>query len=308
MPNPITTSTQQHLDIEDLTDNLVLLKDGSCCLLLETTAINFGLLSEEEQDAIIYTYAGLLNSLTFPAQIVIRSQLKDISSYLNLLKEQEDKQTRPALKGQIKKYRQFVEKTVKENNVLDKKFYISIPFSTLELGITQSAISLSKKGLPFPKDYILKHAKVNLYPKRDHVIRQFSKMGLKTQQLTTEKLIKLFYNIYNPEAHGQQFAETLQYQTPLTLADVKGEKEVKMDDTVQNPTSPIPPGAVPGSGGPQPTPAGPLPVGSQTPAEPIEPPVSPPPTPGPTMPGPTSGEQPGEPKPVPDTPTESPTI
>lgn len=308
MPNPITTSTQQHLDIEDLTDNLVLLKDGSCCLLLETTAINFGLLSEEEQDAIIYTYAGLLNSLTFPAQIVIRSQLKDISSYLNLLKEQEDKQTRPALKGQIKKYRQFVEKTVKENNVLDKKFYISIPFSTLELGITQSAIGLSKKGLPFPKDYILKHAKVNLYPKRDHVIRQFSKMGLKTQQLTTEKLIKLFYNIYNPEAHGQQFAETLQYQTPLTLADVKGEKEVKMDDTVQNPTSPIPPGAVPGSGGPQPTPAGPLPVGSQTPAEPIEPPVSPPPTPGPTMPGPTSGEQPGEPKPVPDTPTESPTI
>jgi len=308
MPNPITTSTQQHLDIEDLTDNLVLLKDGSCCLLLETTAINFGLLSEEEQDAIIYTYAGLLNSLTFPAQIVIRSQLKDISSYLNLLKEQEDKQTRPALKGQIKKYRQFVEKTVKENNVLDKKFYISIPFSTLELGITQSAISLSKKGLPFPKDYILKHAKVNLYPKRDHVIRQFSKMGLKTQQLTTEKLIKLFYNIYNPEAHGQQFAETLQYQTPLTLADVKGEKEVKMDDTVQNPTSPIPPGTVPGSGGPQPTPAGPLPVGSQTPTEPIEPPVSPPPTPGPTTPGPTSGEQPGEPKPVPDTPTESPTI
>ena len=308
MPNPITTSTQQHLDIEDLTDNLVLLKDGSCCLLLETTAINFGLLSEEEQDAIIYTYAGLLNSLTFPAQIVIRSQLKDISSYLNLLKEQEDKQTRPALKGQIKKYRQFVEKTVKENNVLDKKFYISIPFSTLELGITQSAISLSKKGLPFPKDYILKHAKVNLYPKRDHVIRQFSKMGLKTQQLTTEKLIKLFYNIYNPEAHGQQFAETLQYQTPLTLADVKGEKEVKMDDTVQNPTSPIPPGAVPGSGGPQPTPAGPLPVGSQTPTEPIEPPVSPPPTPGPTTPGPTSGEQPGEPKPVLDTPTESPTI
>jgi hypothetical protein len=191
---------------------------------------------------------------------------------------------------------------------LDKKFYISIPFSTLELGITQSAISLSKKGLPFPKDYILKHAKVNLYPKRDHVIRQFSKMGLKTQQLTTEKLIKLFYNIYNPEAHGQQFAETLQYQTPLTLADVKGEKEVKMDDTVQNPTSPIPPGAVPGSGGPQPTPAGPLPVGSQTPTEPIEPPVSPPPTPGPTTPGPTSGEQPGEPKPVPDTPTESPTI
>jgi hypothetical protein len=303
MPNPIPATTQQHLNIEDITDNLVLLKDGSCCLILETTAINFGLLSEEEQDAIIYSYAGLLNSLTFPLQIIIRSQLKDVSSYLKLLKEQEDKQTRPALKEQTKKYRQFVEKTVKENNVLDKKFYLALLFSLLELGVTQSALSFSKKGLPFPKDYILKHAKTNLYPKRDHVIRQLSKMGLKSQQLTTENLIKLFYNIYNPEAHGQQFAEASQYETPLILANIKGDKEAKMDENVQTPTS------TPPVGGPTSTEP---PVGESP-----TPPTGSPPPPTPGVPGPTPTAPPpppvgGQPEvppvPGPTPPTDQPTI
>jgi len=81
MINPAQTqSTQSHLDIEDIRDNLVILKDGSCCLILQTTAVNFSLLSEGEQDATIYSYAGLLNSLTYSVQILIKSQKKDINS------------------------------------------------------------------------------------------------------------------------------------------------------------------------------------------------------------------------------------
>ncbi|MBM3205847.1 hypothetical protein FJZ41_03315, partial [Candidatus Shapirobacteria bacterium] len=66
MPDPaniaIRASTQDHLEIEDIKDDLVILKDGSCALVLSTTAINFGLLSEKEQEATIYAYAALLNS------------------------------------------------------------------------------------------------------------------------------------------------------------------------------------------------------------------------------------------------------
>ena len=62
---PIRASTQEHLDIEDIRDDLIVLKDGSCVLVIATTAINFGLLSEKEQDATIFAYAALINSLTF---------------------------------------------------------------------------------------------------------------------------------------------------------------------------------------------------------------------------------------------------
>ena len=112
---PIRASTQEHLDIEDVRDDLVILKDGGCVLVLATTAINFGLLSEKEQDATIYAYAALLNSLTFPVQIVIRSQRKDVSAYLKLLDQELTKQTNKLLREQIQKYHLFVEEIVKKN-------------------------------------------------------------------------------------------------------------------------------------------------------------------------------------------------
>lgn len=220
---PIRASTQEHLDIEDIREDLVILKDGSCCLILSVSAVNFGLLSEKEQEATIFAYAGLLNSLTFPIQILVRSQKKDVSSYLRLLQAQEEKQKNPKVKTQIAKYRAFIEATVKENNVLDKKFYIVIPFSTLELGVKGAAPSLvGKKTLPYPIDYILDKAKNSLYPKRDHLIRQLNRLGLKTHQLTTAQLIDLFYRIYNPDSVGVLPGETgLDYTKPMVTTVIK---------------------------------------------------------------------------------------
>lgn len=218
---PIRATTQDHLDIEDIQNDLVILKDGSVCLLLKTTAVNFGLLSETEQDATIYAYAGLLNSLTFPIQIVIKSQKKDISSYLRLIKATEDSQKNPLLKERIKKYRFFIESTVKENNVLDKKFYVVIPFSVYELGI-QGGKNFFSKGLPFPKSYILEKAKISLSPKKDHLIRQFNRIGLKAEQLNTKDLIELFFKAYNQDSIGnQQITDSKEYTPPLVEAAVE---------------------------------------------------------------------------------------
>jgi len=225
---PIKSSTQDHLDIETIQDNLVILKDGSCCLVLQTTAVNFSLLSEGEQDAIIYAYAGLLNSLTFPIQIIIRSQRKNVSSYLALLQAQEVKIQNPKLKNQLQKYSQFIQKIVKENEVLDKKFYIVIPFSALELGITSTLSSAVKKkpGLPFDKEHILEKAKASLFPKRDHILGQLTRLGLKAKQLVTPELIKLFYLYYNPHSNSVDFSGNTKHDNPIVQAAISSEKPV----------------------------------------------------------------------------------
>lgn len=232
MMNPaqvaIKSSSQNFIEIEDIKDDLVILADGSCCLVIKVWAINFGLLSETEQDAIIYAYAGLLNSLTFAIQILIRSKRKDITSYLELLKNAESAQLNLALKNQIAKYRQFVDTTVKVNNVLDKKFYIIIPFSLLELGVGVAGGMLfkKKKGLPYPKSFILDRAKINLYPKRDHLLRQLNRIGLKASQLTTHELIQLFYDIFNPEALGTGKIVTSEeiFQSPMVRTGQEAEQ------------------------------------------------------------------------------------
>lgn len=183
----MNNSTQQHLLIKDIKEDLVVLNDNSIVCVLQTSAVNFDLLSDLEQLAIIESFAGLLNSLSFAIQIVIRSKRLDISSYLKNLTLVEDKQTNPLLRQMIERYKTFIAKTIKENEVLDKQFYFVIQASYLELGLGGSSQKQFQK------------ANTIIIPRRDHIIRQLARIGLKATQLSTEKLVKLFYDIYNEQ-------------------------------------------------------------------------------------------------------------
>lgn len=213
MPVP---TTQNHLDVEDITQNIVILKDGSCVLVLKIGAVNFNLLSEEEQDSIIYAYAALLNSLTFPVQILIRSQRKDITNYLKLLEKHQTQQPNPVIRNRLNQYHLFVQRLVKERQVLDKKCYVVIPFLRTELGISAPSLMNPKKeaGLPFDKNYIIEKAIAALEPKRDHLVRQFGRIGLSARQLSSRELIELFYSIYNPNSPNISLKSIT--QAPLT--------------------------------------------------------------------------------------------
>ncbi len=199
-------STQQFTFIEDIREDLVILADGGACLVIETSAVNFELLSEEEQEAIIYAYNSFLNSLSFPIQILIMSRQMDVSGYLNYLTKQKEKLKNSQFKNQLEKYHQFVLGIIKENKVLEKKFYIVIPFSPLELGVKGgfSFFGGRKTGLPFPKNYILTRAKTALIPKREHILRQLNRIGLRGTHLNTSQLIELFYEIFNLEQENIQ--------------------------------------------------------------------------------------------------------
>jgi hypothetical protein len=234
MPTAIKATTQQHLDILDITNNLILLRTGAAAIVLRVNAINFNLLSAEEQEATIYSYAGLLNSLSFPVQILVRSEKKDITDYVTVLKNQESKQLNPVYKERIVQYRNFIEKLVKERNVLDKKFYCIVPFSEYELGLSPNSMNPLAKApskLPYEKTYIIQKALNSLEPKRDHLIRQFSHLGLQPKQLTTQELIRLFYHIYNPDSsEGVYMASSSQYQTPVVKSTLTPKDNPPADD------------------------------------------------------------------------------
>ena len=138
---PIKSSTQEHLEISDIRDDVVILKDNSATIIIQTAAINFELLSVDEQDSIIYSYAGLLNSLNFTIQIVVRSKKIDLSNYLQLITQAETHQANPDIKRQIFQYRQFIQTVVQQNNVLEKKFYVVIPFPISFFFVVESRIN-----------------------------------------------------------------------------------------------------------------------------------------------------------------------
>lgn len=210
MPDSIiVATTQDHLEVETIQDDVVVLKGGLISVVIQTSAINFGLLSAEEQDATIYAYAGLLNSLSFPVQMVIKSEKKDISSYLELLVAQEKKLKDETMKTRMSQYRSFIETTIQEQNVLDKKFYIIVSYQMVTLS-----------GKVDITDELLGRAKADLEPKRDHIIKQLTRIGLTAQQLNSQNLMKLFHGYYNSTVKGQKFTTSADYETPVVAPNI----------------------------------------------------------------------------------------
>jgi hypothetical protein len=200
-----TASTQDHLEIRDIVDDLVITKSGTVAMVIQTSAINFDLLAEYEQDSKIFAFAGLLNSLNFHIQILIRTRRIDISNYVNYLKNQEKPDMTPGLKKQLNIYTQFIQRLIIENDVLDKNFFLVIPYNPGGSIPTANVLKSKKskqeieQNMQMKQSQLLEKAKIFLFPKRDHILKQLNRMGLGGKQLTTKELITEFYTIYNPE-------------------------------------------------------------------------------------------------------------
>ncbi|MBP7927873.1 hypothetical protein KAZ57_01865 [Patescibacteria group bacterium] len=225
MTEKIFSSTQEHLDILDVKDDLVILKNGTICAVLQTTAVNFDLLSEIEQDAIIAAFSMLLNSITFPIQIVLRSKKLDISKYIEKVYKVEQKLEDPLLKYQAEAYRKFVQETIKTNEVLDKKFYVVIPSGSvteIKLGAGPFDFFVKLAGLHNKRvlvdiDRAIKEAETKLFPKVDHMMKEFNRIGVRSRQLSTQELVELYFDIYNPSSiHGQRIRTNINdYKTAI---------------------------------------------------------------------------------------------
>ncbi len=200
-----TSSTQEHLEIREIVDDIIITQSGSAALVLQTSAINFDLLAEYEQDSKVFAFAGLLNSLNFHIQILIRTRRIDISNYIDYLKNKENDTMTEGLKKQLHIYTEFIQKLIIENDVLDKNFFIVIPFNpggdipTAKILISKKTKEEIQQNLQLKQEQLVEKAKIFLYPKRDHVLKQLSRMGLMGKQLTNKELISEFYTIYNPE-------------------------------------------------------------------------------------------------------------
>ena len=139
-------STKDLIQIADIKDNVVLLKNGSLRTVIEVSAINFELRSDDEQVAILLNFQRFLNSVDFPLQIVINSRRYDIDDYLKIIQGASSTLTNELLRIQATEYTTFVRELSDLSNIMSKKFYIVIPFYVYEApskaGLSQSFKSM----------------------------------------------------------------------------------------------------------------------------------------------------------------------
>ena len=125
-------SAQELVDISEIKDNVVVLKNGTSGRFSMVSSINFDLKSTQEQEAISPAYQGFLNSLDFPLQIIMSTRKIDIDPYMEMLDQKEKTQPNELLRFQISDYQGFIKNLVGAANIMTKSFYIIIPFALTE--------------------------------------------------------------------------------------------------------------------------------------------------------------------------------
>ncbi len=203
MAKPISKATQQFVDIEEIKDGLVILKNGGVRRVLMVAGINFELKSEEEQNAIIFSYQNFLNTLDFSVQIVIHSRKLNIDGYLERLKSKESEETNELLKNQIGEYIQFIGSFVSENEIMAKTFFVIVPYDSFQLPKKGGkAFNLIKSGAQTMGQPVMAQSfeeKIRQLDQRtDQVLQGLAQIGVRAVPLNDEELIELFYNLYNP--------------------------------------------------------------------------------------------------------------
>jgi hypothetical protein len=129
MAKTVGKPTQEFVPIKDVRDGYITLKDGSMRAIVLASSLNFALKSQDEQQAILFQFQNLLNSLDFSMQIFVESRKLDIRPYIALLEKRLKEQLNDLLKIQIQEYIGFVKNFTETTNIMTKSFFIIIPYS-----------------------------------------------------------------------------------------------------------------------------------------------------------------------------------
>jgi len=195
-------STQQFLEIDQIREGVVLLRNKAMRGVVMVSSLNFALKSEEEQNAIIYQFQSFLNSLDFSLEIVVQSRKLNITGYLDKLKELEKKQKNELLKTQTAEYQKFIKSLIAGGAIMSKNFFVTIPFTLMDIPSMKSVKGIFKKSSTAATgltDEQFQRCKTQLWQRMEFVALGLRRCGLKCVPLNTSELIELFWGLYHPE-------------------------------------------------------------------------------------------------------------
>lgn len=193
------SSTQQFLEIDQIREGIIVLKNKALRGILMVSSLNFALRSDEEQKAILYQFQNFLNTLDFSCQIVVQSRKLNITGYIEKLKDFEKAQEEELLKVQTTEYRKFIEGLVEQGAIMSKKFFVIIPFTIWETQDEGPARSFKKKKKADLTEENFQRCKSQLWQRMEFVALGLRRCGLKIVPLNTPEIIELFWSLHHPK-------------------------------------------------------------------------------------------------------------
>ena len=208
------------MEFDTVRDNMIIQKKGTRYLMVvECQGINYDLMSGVEKTSVEEGFVQFLNTLRYPVQIYIQTRSINLESSLAVYREKvkevemklrnmqmqydqmkesdeySDEQLRKAffeLTKQANLYEygksvlQDTEKMSLNKNILNKKYYLIIPYYSAEAG-NDKLDKAEIEGIAFSE----------LYTRAQSLIRSISVCGVRGKILKSNDLIELLYMAYN---------------------------------------------------------------------------------------------------------------
>lgn len=222
--NQAPASTQSHLDIAEIKEATILLRDGSLRAVVVVSSTNFSLKSLDEQNALVNGYQSFLNALDFPVQILVQSRRLDIHAYLDKLRLIMQQQTNELLRLQTQEYIEYITKLVEFVSIMNKNFYIVVPLSTglVNEGFFHKLGNLfNPVGAVSVKQSEFEGHKAELNQRISQIVSTLGSLGLKTIVLNTEELIELLYSSYNLDSASPIKGKQIEEMDFATAGDIQ---------------------------------------------------------------------------------------
>lgn len=244
------------MEFDTVEDNMILQKDGKrYIMVVECQGVNYDLMSEMEKVSVEEGFQQFLNTLRHPIQIYIQTRTINLEDSVNTYKEKvkavENKYNQMVYKynrmleadtysrQELDKY--YFEITKQKNlyeygkdivantekmslnkNVLNRKYYIVIPYYSEELGEQK-----------YTKEEIRNIAFSELYTKSQSIIRTLSACSVSGKILSSNELVELLYMAYNrddAETYGLDKAIKASYDSLYSTSYDIFEKKMKVLD------------------------------------------------------------------------------
>ena len=223
-PQSIPTQNKQSIfkfmDFDTVRDNMIIQRNGARFLMvIECQGINYDLMSGVEKTGVEEGFVQFLNTLRHQIQIYIQTRTINLESSLAVYRERV-KEVEMKLRNMQMRYDQMVEsgqytkeqlqrafyevtkqsnlyeygKSVLQDtekmslnkNILNKKYYIIVPYYSSEAG-NENLDKSEIEGIAFSE----------LYTRAQSLIRSISTCGVRGKILRSNELIELLYMAYN---------------------------------------------------------------------------------------------------------------
>lgn len=248
------------MEFDEVIDNMIIQKNHSRFLMaIECQGINYDLMSGIEKTSVEEGFVQFLNSLRYKIQIYIQTRSIDLESslegYRERVREVETKLNRMQMQYQqmleseeyseeqlAKAYFELTKQTnlyeygrsvlqdtermSLNKNILNKKYYIIIPYFSTEAG-SENLDKEELRGIAFSE----------LYTRAQSIIRSISVCGVRGKVLTSNELVELLYMAYNrdeAEVFGLDKALKAGYNEMYSTApDVLKKKMKELDKAIE---------------------------------------------------------------------------